>query len=64
MGKTSEMPTIIETTERAEKLLVTTFVIPFILLVLMSFGMEKVWGMYLMMQVVGNMNTFDYRRSC
>ena len=64
MGKTSEMPKIIETTERAEKLLVTTFVIPFLLLVFMSFGIEKVWGLYLMMQVVGNMNSFDYRRNC
>ena len=64
MGKAAEMETLISSTENSEEMLIYSLVVPLVFMVFMSFGMEKVWSLYLMLQIAGNINNFDYSLSC
>ena len=46
MGKSSEISVLMSVTENAETLLIYTYVIPLVLMVFLSFGIEKVWTFY------------------
>ena len=45
----ADINTIVSLTNTAEKILVINFVIPFILMIFLSFSMDRVWSLYLML---------------
>ena len=49
MGKASEMKVLVQTAEKAGSAMIYTLLVPLGFSVFMSFGMEKVWCLYLML---------------
>jgi hypothetical protein len=58
MGNKAEMKQIITATETAKKMMIYTTLVPFVFMIFMSFGMEKIWCLYLMLQIAGNINNY------
>ena len=49
IGKTLEMETLISTSEAAKEVIVYTLVVPLIFMLFLSFSIDKVWNLYLML---------------
>jgi hypothetical protein len=49
MGNASDMKSVVDATKKAEMLLLISQLVPFAFMLFMSFSMDKVWGLYLML---------------